>query len=151
MWLTSKADGPFSLSRSSQIIVVRACLHTRIQKCTLPSFGNRQDMADIQSYLFLFLISLVSIVVVRAILTRKRTKARRPPSPPPIPASHWTLPPSHFTNSKSFAQTLNPLWTHNATLFRLHSLHNSFQSRNRQRIPQNSRNFFLQQIPKQRG
>ena len=107
MWLTSKADGPFSLSRSSQIIVVRACLHTRIQKCTLPSFGNRQDMADIQSYLFLFLISLVSIVVVRAILTRKRTKGRRPPSPPSLPLIGHLHHHSKATSSGHFKKRLS--------------------------------------------
>ncbi|KAF5474084.1 hypothetical protein F2P56_006017 [Juglans regia] len=42
-------------------------------------------MADLQSYLVLFLIWLVSTILVRSIFTRFKTKARLPPSPMALP------------------------------------------------------------------
>jgi hypothetical protein len=42
-------------------------------------------MADLQSYIILFLLWLVSTILVRAIFHRTKTKARLPPSPMALP------------------------------------------------------------------
>lgn len=42
-------------------------------------------MADFQGYIIIFLIWLVSTILVRAILDKKRTKPRLPPSPFALP------------------------------------------------------------------
>ncbi|KAJ1377814.1 Cytochrome P450 [Sesbania bispinosa] len=42
-------------------------------------------LAEIQDYLQLLFLSLLSTIVVRAILTRKQRKGHRPPSPPSLP------------------------------------------------------------------
>ncbi|KAJ1409908.1 Cytochrome P450 [Sesbania bispinosa] len=54
-------------------------------KITYNFSPNQPGMAEIQHYIKLFFLSLLSTIVVKAILTRKQRKGHHPPSPPSLP------------------------------------------------------------------
>lgn len=73
-----------------------------------------QTMADIQDYAILFLIWLVSVVMVRVLFTRYRTRVRRPPGPLALPIiGHF-----HLLGSKPY-QSLHKLSLRYGPLFQL--------------------------------
>lgn len=73
-----------------------------------------QTMVDVQDYIILFLIWLVSVVVVHALFTKYRTRVRRPPGPLALPiVGHF-----HLLGSKPY-QSLHKLSLRYGPLFQL--------------------------------
>ena len=73
-----------------------------------------QTMVDVQDYIILFLIWLVSVVVVHALFTKYRTRVRRPPGPLALPIiGHF-----HLLRSKPY-QSLHKLSLRYGPLFQL--------------------------------
>ena len=72
-------------------------------------------MANLQDYVILFLIWLISFTMVRALFTKYRTRVRRPPGPLALPIiGHF-----HFFNPSVPHQTLHKLSLRYGSVFQL--------------------------------